>query len=194
MSAAGSYVERSQQVSPASNSGSCTISALPCTAFTIRSADDSRDMLAGLVGADGGGDGIDLGISQLRIHRQRQYLACRAFGFRELAFVVPEIAMRGLHVDGNRIVQPRLDALGLQTRLQVLTLIGAHGVHVVDVPAIGARIRRLDLRADQARVVAGGVVAAGLGPRLEMPQLHAENRALQALHPVVEALVEVVVP
>ena len=75
-------------------------------------------------------------------------------GVREVAGLVAEVGVRLLQVHRNRVVQARLDALGLQLLLQPVAIGAAHGVDVVHVPAIGQLLRcRHDRRARQQRVV-----------------------------------------
>ena len=70
---------------------------------------------------------------------------------------------------------------------------GADRVDVVDVAVVGQGGRSHDAAALEQLVVARRGRAARLGPLLEMAQLHAQHRALDALEPVVVALELVVV-
>ena len=61
-------------------------------------------------------------------------------------------------------------------------------------PQPGGAVTGIDDRAVvQEAVVEGGTGASGLGPALQVPELHAEDRALQALHPIIEPLQVVMV-
>ena len=71
-------------------------------------------------------------IRQLRIHRQRQHFAANAFGLRQIAFVVSEIAEAVLHMDGNRIVNAAAYPVGMEIFAQLIALCGEQGEDVID--------------------------------------------------------------
>src|SRR5205814_8964248 len=69
----------------------------------------------------------------------------------------------------------------------------ADGVDVIDVTASGTRLRDVHALRIERRCVPLGNLTPPLRPLFEVPQLHAEDGALNAVHPVVESLVAVLV-
>jgi len=91
-------------------------------------------------------------------------------------------------VDGDRVVNPGLDAFGVQTLLPERAVGGARRVYVIDVACVVAHERRDHVRACEQRLVALGRLAARLGPFLEILQFHPQDRALHAFKAHIIAL------
>src|SRR4029077_5239811 len=63
-------------------------------------------------------------IRQLRIQRQRQHFAANAFGLRQIALAVSEIAEAALQMNGNRIVDAATYPAGIEMFAQLVALRG----------------------------------------------------------------------
>src|SRR3954462_1538337 len=97
---------------------------------------------------------------------------------------------------GRRIMQPGADAVLLQGIEDGGPAFGRHAqrINVPDMAAARNLERQLDVRDAGKRLrIPARYLPARLGPRLQMAQLDAEDRALDAVHAVVEALEKVVV-
>ena len=70
-------------------------------------------------------------------HRQGQHFSGGRFRVRELPSPVAKISIGRLEVDGNRVVDTRLYATGLQRLLQSIALRRTHRIDVVDMTARG---------------------------------------------------------
>src|SRR4051812_28704732 len=66
--------------------------------------------------------------------REREALAADALGYGEVAFVMPEVSVRLLQVQGDRVVQAGLDAELLQFRANAVALRVAGDEEVPNVP------------------------------------------------------------
>src|SRR5690349_18279637 len=101
--------------------------------------------------------------------------------------------MRLLQMDGDRIVDARIDAAIRERALEVVAMPGTNRIDVVDVAASRHDPRDPESRRAKKGIVVCGMPAPRTGPRVEMSELHAQDGALQALHPVIESLDDVVI-
>src|SRR6185503_13609454 len=69
-----------------------------------------------------------------------------------------------------------------------------HGVDVKNVAASRSFLRQTKARGIQRLDIPTCDRAAFFGPRLEVPQLHPEDGALDAVHPVIESLQPMFIP
>ncbi|EGE59473.1 hypothetical protein RHECNPAF_2190075 [Rhizobium etli CNPAF512] len=94
----------------------------------------------------------------------------------------------------DRIVQPGLNALGAQHALKLIAIAASDGIDVVNVaPAVFLDRRRQMRRSPEQRRVAACMSAARFGPGFKVPELDAQDRALNGVHAVVEALQQMVI-
>jgi hypothetical protein len=93
---------------------------------------------------DGGGDGAQLFVAELRVEGEREDFAREGFGRGERGLAAA--AEERLEVERGGVVNQRLDAARGEVCAQALALRVAHDVEVEDVRA-GARARRREYEA-----------------------------------------------
>ena len=146
--------------------------------------------------ADAVGDILDLCVGEFGVHGEGEYFSGELFGDGEVAFVVAEVLVSGLQVEGARVVDHRRDMCVGQVMPQGVAVLRSHakGVLMVCVGSIRSLGRRDDAGAVGQRLVVetGGVLAGG-DVLVEMAQLHAEHGRLQRVKAGVDAHVVVVV-
>src|SRR5258706_414815 len=120
--------------------------------------------------------------------------ARHGFGNRKITRVIAEVRMGRLQVEGNGIVNPRLNALRGQDLAEAVAIVAPNREHMIYVPASRPRLRQPHAVGVEHVGVPPCDLPPLVGPSLEVAQLHAEDRALDAVHPVVEALEAVLVP
>ena len=99
----------------------------------------------------------------------------------------------GLPVRRHRIVDAAADAQLAHFLEDRITIGDANGVHVIDVVCICSLDREGQAgNAGEKLVIAGGGTAAAIVGLVEILQLHAENRGLEAIHAAEARLLELV--
>src|SRR5437867_10861958 len=123
----------------------------------------------------------------LREERHAEHPLAGTLRMREAAGCVTEPGVGGLQVDGMRIVNGRAHAARRQCLADPVASVDVDDEEGVD--ALGVRVVRgeVDARAGEPRAVQTGDLLAARGPRLEAPQLDAQDGALEPLHAVVVA-------
>src|SRR5688572_24061347 len=91
-------------------------------------------------------------------------------------------------MDRDRIVHAGVNPGGLELVAGGVPLPQPDGEHVVHMAAFGPLRRRADAGVGKQTAIAGRVRAALFRPALEIPQLHPQNRPLDAIHAVVVGL------
>src|SRR6266852_5004327 len=152
----------------------------PLCARSVYSArtDDLGERLRGVLG---------LHDRHLREERHAEHPLAGALGVGEAAGGVTEGGVGGLQVDRMRIVDGRAHAPRRQRLADPVTSVDVDDEEGVD--ALGVRVVRgeVDARAGEPGAVQTGDLLAARGPRLEAPQLDAQDGALEPVHAVVVA-------
>src|SRR5690606_27317715 len=131
--------------------------------------------------------------------REGENFAAGAFGLRQIAGLVAEVAEALLKVQRDRIIDRGADLLGLERRKDRVptTSADASDVLIEDVPPFGQDRRRREMTDQplslELLLIASSVALTGRGPVIEVPQLHSQNRCLQGVEAAVEANLDVVV-
>src|SRR5438093_111597 len=117
--------------------------------------------------------------------RHAEHALAGALGVREAAGRVTEGGVGGLQVDRTRIVNGRAHAARGQRLADPVASVDVDDEEGVD--ALGVRVLRgeVDARAGEPRAVQTGDLLPARGPRREVPQLDAQDGALEPLHAVV---------
>src|SRR5438445_1371829 len=158
----------------------CPADPAPLCARSVYSArtDDLGERLRGVLGL------LDRHLGE---ERHAEHALAGTLGVREAAGRVTEAGVGGLQVDGPRIVNGRAHAARRQRLADPVASVDVDDEERVD--AFGVRVVRgeVDARAGEPRAVQTGDLLAARGPRLEAPQLDAQDGALEPLHAVVVA-------
>src|SRR5262249_30286989 len=129
-----------------------------------------------------------------RKYWQRQYFACRGLRDREITCAVSKVGVCRLEMNGNRVVDARLDALFRERIAQGVAVVAPNDVDVVDVPGSRPLFRHTDGVLVEELGIPPRDLTALFRPRLEMPKFHAQDCTLYAVHPVVESFESMFVP
>src|SRR3569833_460271 len=139
------------------------------------------------------GNSFTLRLRDFREHRQRQHLVRGRFGVWKVSRLVSQVGIRGQQMNGDRVVNSRLYALGVQSFLPCGPLRRAHGIDVIDMAGMWGCIRSRNSASREEPLVVRGGRAPAFSPLLEVLQLNAQHGALDALEAIVIALEDVLV-
>src|SRR6478736_540727 len=135
---------------------------------------------------DGLHDHIDLRGGELRKHRQGNELSGGPLRDGERTFVISEIRVSFLKMNGNRIVNPAPDALLSEEPDDLVPLLNANCVNVINVQRIGiSKGSYHTLHAVECAIISQRVGAPQRIGLLQVPKLDAENSPLNSVHPAV---------
>ncbi len=113
---------------------------MTCVLVGSVSKDDVSFGGLGVEGADGGDDGLLLVVAEFGVEGEREDFGGGAFGFGEVAGVVPEEAKRGLQMQRQGVVDLGADALGGEVGAEFVSSRGADDVLVKDVLGAGMSV------------------------------------------------------
>ena len=121
---------------------------------------------------DGLHDDIDLRGGELRKHRQGNELSGGPLRDGERTFVISEIRVSFLKMNGNRIVNPAPDALLSEEPNNLVPLLNANCVNVINVQRIGtSKGSYHTLRAVECAIISQRVGAPKRVALLQVPSL-----------------------
>src|SRR5262249_58321843 len=126
--------------------------------------------------------------SKLGVHRQANAFRGHLFGYRKRSVWNIGVLVSWLEVQGHRIVNARGDTLAFEPLLKSFAIRNPHHKQVPDRRGIGMDRLRADSAVSQSIEIEICVAPAGVGPFIEMTELHAQNGGLQAIKPAVPPL------
>ena len=137
----------------------------------------------------------DLGFGHIWEHGQAELARGQSFSRREVALVMAQFRVGWLKVDRHGIVNATLNSVFAQMIAQGISLGMLDGVYVPDgVGPVGRRGTRQLGNAVQVFPVGFGNPATPGIPAVEVLELDSENSCLDALHPIIEAQFDMIVP
>src|SRR5436190_15783786 len=140
-----------------------------------------------------GGNSLNLGLRDLRIHRQRQHAGRRRLAHGEAPRLVTQIGERLLQMNRDRIMNTVRGVRRIKGSLQCFPRFCLHDVKVIDVVGIRCLLRQYQRGTLQSCAIRGRGMSPCLVPLAEIAKLHAQDRSLQCVEPAVESFQDVLV-